>query len=656
MCGTCSVPVCKECRHGLYSGQSSGTIPMSVANDNYFTYVAPEIVEGQVTWLEGAAASVCWNTILVCYLEEPYGHLMGEKLDGPQARTKVKGNLFSFVLPWEDIAACCARVMATRRARLSTAIGVKEGDMLPVALPLDEATLAMLVNVHVVGGNKDLGCHLEGVTMRVDMVMRLIELLRASGCPGYELDGLNSREMVDRRTFERYRGKYGIGAFIPDCVREAIASAHRATLCGPSLASDKSSTPDEIAAEVHRFLEFTRPAQLVPQQSSKSLSQAFDENKFVYSKHQTLNIQIGSSMLPQFNAQYLGMANLYALPVAVSGVDFPGKVPWRRPVDDADEHGVAARVSLFDLLKGTSQHILGQFRRNWSFLPSVYNLWFRSEINLGANLRVSGKMEADETCVSKGQSAATAAADLYRLLESGYFLNAGGKRRRTSNDTSELMYAEGVTKTQRALLSAVRFRTRLVPGTREITHIIGHIGFWASVVYGNCIFMTISPGERHNYLAIRLSRYRFADPYVNNPDASDEKPWTSLDLPSLRAGPDRVFGVDIPGYSLRRRIQAKDPLCCANAFVIQIRVILATLAGVRMCPSCPHCHKSESPCQGELGCNAELMDGFCGRWDAFFGAVASQKSNGSLHFHLSAFVQRLHQHKTLQELADLLEQ
>ena len=76
------------------------------------------------------------------------------------------------------------------------------------------------------------------------------------------------------------------------------------------------------------------------------------------------------------------------------------------------------------------------------------------------------------------------------------------------------MFAEGITPIQRRLLADFRFRTGMVPGTQEIRTKIGHIGFWASVVYGNGIFMTVSPSERHNYIAVRLSRYRSSDPCV----------------------------------------------------------------------------------------------------------------------------------------------
>ena len=66
-------------------------------------------------------------------------------------------------------------------------------------MPHSEDTLALLVNVFIVGGSKDFATHLSGLTMRVRVVQELVEILRASGYPGYEVDGVNSRTSVAQR-------------------------------------------------------------------------------------------------------------------------------------------------------------------------------------------------------------------------------------------------------------------------------------------------------------------------------------------------------------------------------------------------------------------------------------------------------------------------
>ena len=84
LCTECQIPVCLRCRKGLHAYQGISSIPMSLANDHYYGYVHRYIVETEVTWLECAAASVCWSTMLVFYLEEPHGHLMNEVMAGCQ--------------------------------------------------------------------------------------------------------------------------------------------------------------------------------------------------------------------------------------------------------------------------------------------------------------------------------------------------------------------------------------------------------------------------------------------------------------------------------------------------------------------------------------------------------------------------------------------
>ena len=147
--------------------------------------------------------------------------------------------------------------------------------------------------------------------------------------------------------------------------------------------------------------------------------------------------------------------------------------------------------------------------------------------------------------------------------------------------------------------------------------------------------MTVSPGERHNYLAIQMSRHRRNDPFMHasGEDGDLHRSWAGKDKPLLEPKKDDVFHIDIPGYELRRILMARDPLAAVNAFVKQIRTILATVFGMRMCPSCPDCVNSDNPCQDALGSVVELLGGCVGRADALIGAVECQKSNGSLHFH-----------------------
>ena len=84
---------------------------------------------------------------------------MTETIEGSQARTHVRGNLFSFVMPWEDIAKCCEQVLASKE-KTKSQTGVEHMDDHPAALPQDEETLATWVKVHIVSGSSEFMQHL----------------------------------------------------------------------------------------------------------------------------------------------------------------------------------------------------------------------------------------------------------------------------------------------------------------------------------------------------------------------------------------------------------------------------------------------------------------------------------------------------------------
>ena len=105
LCRECEVPVCYDCSGKLRDHDADshfrdgGTIPMSISNDHYYGLVNRYIVENDVTWLECAACCTVWSTILVYYLEAPYGNLIDVPLGKSEARTTIRGNLFSFGMP-----------------------------------------------------------------------------------------------------------------------------------------------------------------------------------------------------------------------------------------------------------------------------------------------------------------------------------------------------------------------------------------------------------------------------------------------------------------------------------------------------------------------------------------------------------------------------
>ena len=363
LCPHCVVPLCSYCRVGLTSASGTSNVPMSLANDQWYGYACKLLAERRVTWLECASASLFFSTLLVYYLEAPYGHLMTESMQGAQARTTARGNLFSFMLPWQDI-----------EEQIATA----EQAHVKVPLPHDDAILSQLIHVHVVGGTVDLAQHLEGAKLRPAVIKALINELRESGYSAY---AVYTEAEIAIRTLELY-GSDDKGPFIPARVQKAIQEAHRAKREGVSLIHDKNATPTEPISELSLLEATLRPLQLVAERSSATGSNAQHEYATYLGRFSDLVIQTGSQMQDQFRAPYLGMAHPFTLPVAVGGYDVPGKPRWRRPTDNEVEklpsmiahawpkafvrtHGAetgAAPVRLSDLTRGLPQRVEAQYR------------------------------------------------------------------------------------------------------------------------------------------------------------------------------------------------------------------------------------------------------------------------------------------------------
>jgi len=170
LCKDCTLPVCRSCQILLATAGSRNNVPMALANDHWYGYVQDVIARYDARWIECACASLCWTTLITYQLEEPHGHLMNESMQGARGRTAARGNVFSFMMPWEDI------LKNLRQA---------QDKSVSVALPNDGAVLAVLVRVHIIGGSIDVTKHLRDVHLRVHVVLSMLQELIARGFPGY---------------------------------------------------------------------------------------------------------------------------------------------------------------------------------------------------------------------------------------------------------------------------------------------------------------------------------------------------------------------------------------------------------------------------------------------------------------------------------------
>ena len=107
LCEACELPLCRNCLEHMCK-QNACAVPEALANDNWFGYPTELLYTHKVRWIEAAAASPVWTSVINYYLEADRGNLIEEHLHRPEHRTAIRGNVSSFSIPWEEVLAALA--------------------------------------------------------------------------------------------------------------------------------------------------------------------------------------------------------------------------------------------------------------------------------------------------------------------------------------------------------------------------------------------------------------------------------------------------------------------------------------------------------------------------------------------------------------------
>ena len=181
--------------------------------------------------------------------------------------------------------------------------------------------------------------------------------------------------------------------------------------------------------------------------------------------------------------------------------------------------------------------------------------------------------------------------------------------------------------------------TSNISGCQALRRRIGHILFGMRCVYGECIFVTVSPNRRHSSLIFKLSRARKGDTGFEgkDPNSTDATLRTSYwrhryashSSPSIFGsatcvsdpdGTQTAAEVPLPEWAVRQQWLAQDPLASVHYYAIIMRVVVAAAFGVRMCFKCPDCNADcdvqrpphDTSCQDYLGNSNKSMGGYAG--------------------------------------------
>ena len=133
-------------------------------------------VDHEVTWLEATIASPVFTGLVTYYIEgaqEHRHHLMEETITQPQRAYGVRGSLFSFLLPWEQIQRDVRRT-------------VMEGDL--SEWPLSPAQVGRVLRVRFMKGPVEIINKFKELSVRAKVLKDVAHMFISNHC----------KDLVDR--------------------------------------------------------------------------------------------------------------------------------------------------------------------------------------------------------------------------------------------------------------------------------------------------------------------------------------------------------------------------------------------------------------------------------------------------------------------------
>jgi hypothetical protein len=160
------------------------------------------------------------------------------------------------------------------------------------------------------------------------------------------------------------------------------------------------------------------------------------------------------------------------------------------------------------------QRAEGQFRRDLTLPFALWNLCFRTTINIGHNM-FAVKNAVSSALNYTATDFRNAAENICQCL-AGKYTASGGRKLNVNGDLRKLraglQLTPALSSLSKQMLSSLRATCRKIEGTQETRGIMRQELKAYQVAKGKPMMITVSPSERHNLLMIRLSRVRASDP------------------------------------------------------------------------------------------------------------------------------------------------
>ena len=375
---------------------------------------------------------------LLPYLGQLWSSLLDEHAFQRKDALNVRGNAWSFPLPWDGIASKLKQVV--------------DGEVLWDELPYSGAHLAKTVLFSLrIGNVTDLEKWLPAARLRPHVVLKLLFNLVDRKYPfngkdrniqrikqelQARLDSLFPEQEADISEEDRQ------GSIPPEVLKAIKAAMGDPEKQKNTGIQQKHATPADAPDNMDVILESLRPNIVNNDRDSMQLEDPNRKAKHALrafaSRHPAvLKVCTGTELVDQWNWNFLPLAFPYSLPRVVGGADYPLAKRVRR--DSA-----AAVLDPWDHLVMHARRVESNIKTDWTLVPSQRNIVTRHEALCGDSVACKHKVEDGKAGAVLAAELLTAVESLYKKLINGKYTDENGNLRSINKDTQTAAFRDRV--------------------------------------------------------------------------------------------------------------------------------------------------------------------------------------------------------------------
>ena len=279
---------------------------------------------------------------------------------------------------------------------------------------------------------------------------------------------------------------------------------------------EKNATPGAPSRSPDKCLDDLRPVAVTMDRSNRSATDPAAQREGAFGKfgEGDLNIQTNAKFVDMWEGSYVSEAFPFALTRGVAGPDYrPDKGRGRR-----DQVKKAPILKATSYMKMLSRRSSAAVRSDWTLVPTIRSSTFKWQSEHIFAIAAPFAARRQGATDTSAKEVIDAMKNLYKHLQKGC-VGSGVNRIPIKGDTTLLPRAKGLTPLERRLAVAHNFMAKEMSGTQQLRQLMGHTQFGARVVYGDCLFLTLSPNPQMSAMTLRLSRYRENVPYLQEGSA-----------------------------------------------------------------------------------------------------------------------------------------